>query len=91
MASELDALECVEIRDRAAWRAWLKKHHPRTEGIWLVRWKKIHAGKHLDHDVVVEETLCFAWIDSTARPLYADRAMIHVCPRKPKSVWSRVN
>jgi len=39
----------------------------------------------------VEEALCFGWIDSTARGLDAERSMIHVCPRKPKSVWSKVN
>ncbi|HEY0978058.1 MAG TPA: YdeI/OmpD-associated family protein, partial [Flavobacteriales bacterium] len=40
---------------------------------------------------VVEEMLCFGWIDSTARPLDADRRMLYVRPRKPKSMWSKVN
>ncbi len=47
MASKLDALEQVEVADRAAWRAWLKKHHRRNEGIWLIRWKKVRPDKYI--------------------------------------------
>lgn len=89
--SKLDALPRVEMTTRAQWRAWLKKNHTRTTGIWLIYWKKTHTEKHMGYDAIVEEVLCFGWIDSTARPLDADRSMLHVCPRKPKSVWSKVN
>lgn len=91
MAGKLDQLEQVEVASRAQWRAWLKKNHGRTEGIWLVSYKKHVVGKHLSWDGIVEEALCFGWIDSTARALDADRRMLYVRPRKPKSVWSRIN
>lgn len=89
--TKLDALERVEVTSRAQWRTWLKKHHTRQTGIWLVYWKKGHPDKHIGYVAIVEEALCFGWIDSTARSLDADRSMIHVCPRKPKSMWSKVN
>jgi len=89
--TKLDALERVEVTSRAEWRAWLKKNHTRTVGIWLVSYKKVVPAKYLGWDLIVEEALCFGWIDSTARGLDAERSMIHVCPRKPKSVWSKVN
>lgn len=91
MAGKLDQLEQVEVMSRAQWRAWLKRNHGRTEGIWLVSYKKHIANKHLSWDAIVEEALCFGWIDSTARALDADRRMLYVRPRKPKSVWSRIN
>lgn len=91
MANKLDALERVEVTSRAQWRAWLKKHHRRTRGIWLVYWKKATPEKHMGYGAIAEEALCFGWIDSTARSLDAHRSMIHVCPRKPKSVWSKLN
>ena len=91
MANKLDALERVEVNDRARWRAWLEKHHARSVGVWLVLHKKHRADLHVPVEHVVEEMLCFGWIDSTARPLDADRRMLYVCPRKPKSVWSKVN
>lgn len=91
MATKLDGLERVEVASQAEWRAWLKKHHARTEGIWLVSYKKHVVDKHLSWDTIVEEALCFGWIDSTARALDADRRMLYLRPRKAKSVWSRIN
>ncbi len=91
MASKLDRLEQVEVIGRAQWRAWLKRHHLRSEGIWLVRWKKARPDKYMGYDAIVEEALCFGWIDATARPLDHERSLILVCPRKPKSIWSKVN
>lgn len=91
MAGKLDGLERVEVDSRTEWRAWLKKHHRRSEGIWLVRWKKARPDKYMGYDAIVEEALCFGWIDATARPLDQERSLILVCPRKPKSMWSKVN
>lgn len=89
--SKLDALERVEVISRAEWRAWLKKHHSRREGIWLVTWKKATPAKHLPYASIVEEALCYGWIDSLPRKLNEERTMLYVCPRKPKSVWSKLN
>lgn len=91
MANKLDTLPQVEVANRAEWRAWLKKNHTRSEGIWLIRWKKIRTDKYMGYDAIAEEALCFGWIDATARPLDHERSMILVCPRKPKSIWSKVN
>lgn len=91
MATKLDSLEQVEVTSRAQLRAWLTKNHRQETGIWLITYKKAVPDKHISWDVVVEEALCFGWIDSTARPLDADRRMLYVCPRKPKSMWSKVN
>ena len=91
MVGKLDRLEQVDVADRAAWRAWLRRNHKRSEGIWLVRWKKSRPDKYIGYDAIAEEALCFGWIDATARPLDHERSLILVCPRKPRSVWSKVN
>lgn len=91
MASKFDRLEQVEVTSRAQWRAWLKKHHTRTTGIWLVTHKKHVTGKYLSFADLVQEALCFGWIDSLPRKLDADRTMHYLSPRKPKSMWSAVN
>jgi uncharacterized protein YdeI (YjbR/CyaY-like superfamily) len=90
-ATKLDGLERVEFMSRAQWRAWLQKHHTRTEGIWLVHWKKATPDKHIGYAAIVEEALCFGWIDSLPRKLDAERTMLYLSPRKPKSVWSKMN
>jgi len=91
MASKLDRLERVEVTSRAEWRAWLRKNHKRSEGIWLITYKKHVAGKYLSFEEKVQEALCFGWIDSVPRKLDADRTMHYLSPRKPKSVWSAIN
>ena len=54
----------VYVKNRKEWRNWLSQHHDKSNGIWLVFYKK-HTGKAtLEYDEMVEEALCFGWIDS---------------------------
>ena len=54
----------IYLTTRAAWRQWLAKNHQRETGIWLVFYKKHTQMPTLEYDEVVEEALCFGWIDS---------------------------
>ncbi len=83
--------EQVQVESRAAWRAWLAGNHTQTEGIWLVTFKKHVKDKYLPYDDIVEEALCFGWIDSLPRKLDEDRTMLFLSPRRPKSPWSGLN
>jgi uncharacterized protein YdeI (YjbR/CyaY-like superfamily) len=80
----------VEITSRAELRRWLKANHGRSGSVWLVTWKK-PSPHHVPYDAIVEEVLCFGWIDSQPRLLDADRSMVRLSPRRPKSGWSAVN
>ena len=80
----------VEMKSRAAWRAWLERNHATSGPIWLATWKK-NTPHYMSYADVVEEALCFGWIDSTARGLDERRSMLMLAPRKPKSVWSALN
>jgi uncharacterized protein YdeI (YjbR/CyaY-like superfamily) len=86
-----DTLPRFEAKSRAAWRAWLKANHRTAPGVWLVTHKKGSGGPHLPWSEVVDEALCFGWIDSLPRKLDATRSMIRVTPRKPTSGWSKIN
>jgi uncharacterized protein YdeI (YjbR/CyaY-like superfamily) len=81
----------VEPTSRAEWRAWLQKNHIQSESIWLVLAKKGSGLPLLSVDEVVEEALCFGWIDSVPNKLDDKRYKILISPRKPKSNWSKVN
>lgn len=83
-------LERVEAASLAEWRAWLAAHQGQRESIWLVRWKK-GRGPHLAYGDVVDEALCWGWIDSLPRKLDDDRSMLLLSPRKKGSAWSAVN
>ncbi len=76
---------------RADWRAWLERHHADAPGVWLVTYKKGSGHPHLPWDDVVEEALCFGWIDSRPNKLDAARSKLLVTPRKAGSPWSKIN
>ena len=76
---------------RAEWREWLAHNYTRTEGIWLVSYKKSTGKPRLEYDEIVEEALCYGWIDSKSRTLDDERAMLWMAPRKPRTGWSRPN
>ncbi|MBK7893516.1 MAG: YdeI/OmpD-associated family protein [Candidatus Promineifilaceae bacterium] len=83
--------EQVEVESRAALRDWLTQNHTREAGVWLVTYKKHCGQKYVSYDDIVEEVICFGWIDSLARKLDDDRSMLWIAPRKPGSNWSRRN
>ena len=78
-------------QSRGEWRAWLDQHHARTKGLWVVTWRKGSGHDPLTYEDIVEEAVCFGWIDSKARGLDERRTMRWVAPRKSGSGWSRSN
>jgi uncharacterized protein YdeI (YjbR/CyaY-like superfamily) len=80
----------VEIVSRTGWHAWLKANHKQASSIWLVTYKKGNP-RHVPYEAVVEEALCFGWVDSLPRKLDAHRSMLLLSPRRPGSAWSRPN
>ena len=86
----LENAEKVEVKSRKELRNWLKENYTRTTGVWLVTYKK--ASKHyLAYQDIVQECLCFGWIDSLPRRLDEARTMLYISPRKQGSNWSKVN
>jgi uncharacterized protein YdeI (YjbR/CyaY-like superfamily) len=84
-------LEQVEVKSRGALRAWLAANHRQSESIWLVTYKKAVADWYVEYDAVVEECLCFGWVDSLTRAKDEQRSMLLLAPRKEKSAWSGSN
>jgi len=81
----------IHPKTRAAWRAWLERHHTQSDGVWLVSYKKATGKARFDYDEAVEEALCFGWIDSKPNKLDDERAMLWFAPRKAGTGWSRLN
>jgi uncharacterized protein YdeI (YjbR/CyaY-like superfamily) len=89
--ARLDQYERVEIENIAALRDWLKANHQQPESIWLVTYKKAVADRYVAYGDIVDEALCFGWIDSLPRKLDDMRTMVLLSPRKAGSGWSAVN
>ena len=86
-----DAYEQVEVTSAAELRKWLKANHDKSQGIWLVSYKRAAGEKYLSYEDLVCEALCWGWIDSKARSLDELRSQLLLTPRKPASKWSRPN
>lgn len=87
----LDDLERVQIVSTADLRDWLYANYAQRESIWLVTFKKSDPTRYVSYDSVVDEAVCFGWIDSLPRKLDDDRTMHLLSPRKKGSAWSAVN
>ena len=77
----------VEIRSTDELRAWLSKNHSQKESVWLVTWKKRVPDKYVSTAEVLDELLCFGWIDGVRRKLDANRSMQLISPRRIRH-WS---
>jgi uncharacterized protein YdeI (YjbR/CyaY-like superfamily) len=77
--------------DLAAWRAWLAQNHDRERGAWVASWRRGTGRSSPSYESLVEEAICFGWIDSTVNILDEDRGLQLMTPRKPKSPWTRLN
>lgn len=84
-------LETFYAANSKEWREWLEQNHLTSIGVWLIYYKVKSGKPSIKYSEAVKEALCFGWIDSKAKTLDAERYMQIFTPRKPKSVWSKVN
>lgn len=80
----------ITVRSRAELRAWLAANHATSGTVWLATYKRHHPD-YLDWESLVQELLCWGWIDSLPRSIDADRTGHLIAPRNPASAWSAVN
>jgi uncharacterized protein YdeI (YjbR/CyaY-like superfamily) len=73
------------------WRIWLHENHNKSKGVYLIFYKVAHENDSMRWEEAVKVALCFGWIDSTVKSLGDGKRRQYFCPRKPKSVWSKVN
>jgi uncharacterized protein YdeI (YjbR/CyaY-like superfamily) len=72
-------------------RAWLDEHHETATELWVGLHKKGSGRPSLTWPEVVDECLCFGWIDGLRQGIDAQSYMNRITPRKPNSNWSAVN
>ena len=72
-------------------RTWLERHHATSDSVWLVRWKAGSGHEPVPYGDLVDELLCFGWIDSVPRKVDERRFLTLISPRSPTSNWSGVN
>jgi len=74
-----------------AFEAWLEVHGSSSDGIWVRMAKKGTGIASLDWTRGVEVALCFGWIDGQSKRIDDLWFMQRFTPRRPRSMWSKVN
>jgi uncharacterized protein YdeI (YjbR/CyaY-like superfamily) len=72
-------------------RAWLEEHHATQSEVWVGYYKKASGKRSLTWEQVVEEALCFGWIDGKTQRIDDHRYRQRLSPRRPNSNWSEIN
>lgn len=83
--------EQIFIESESDLRNWLDKNHTQKESVWLVRWKKGAGNYYLEYSLIVDELLCYGWVDSLPRAMDEQKTMLRISPRNSKSNWSGIN
>lgn len=83
-----ERFEQFKISEAAKLRLWLQAHHAQEEGVWLVTFKKAVPEKYVSREDVLDELLCFGWIDGIRRKLDEERTMQLITPRRVEH-WTK--
>ena len=82
----------LNVKCRSELREWLLENSGREKECWVAMSRsKTPPPGVLPYIDVVEEALCFGWIDSTLKRLPDGRLVQRLSPRRPKSHWTQLN
>lgn len=82
----------LTFRDRKALRHWLEENHRSERECWVASYRsKQPLPDALPYLDIVEEALCFGWIDSTVKKMEDGRLAQRLSPRRRNSHWTERN
>lgn len=80
--------EQVTVSSAAELRAWLEAHYNQEASVWLVTYKQQAGSRYVSREQVLDELLCFGWIDGVRRARDDERTMQLISPRRHQR-WAR--
>jgi uncharacterized protein YdeI (YjbR/CyaY-like superfamily) len=72
-------------------REWLERNHQEANELWVGFYKRDSGRTGITYPEALDEALCFGWIDGIRKSVGKISYMIRFTPRRPDSIWSRVN
>ncbi len=88
----MEIVNLLVFRERSALRQWLEKNHQTERECWVITYRqKPPTWDALPYTDVVEEALCFGWIDSTLKKMSDGRLAQRLSPRQKRSHWTDLN
>jgi len=85
---ETENFDKIEIKSSEELRKWLLQNHKSSKSFWLVTFKKSEADSYVSRWDVLDELICFGWIDGIRRKLDDKRTMQLISPRKVEH-WAK--
>lgn len=79
------------FKSAKAFEAWLKRHHARSDGLWLQIAKRGADEPSVTYPEAVEIALCWGWIDGQKKGLDDQHFLQRFTPRRARSIWSKIN
>ncbi len=90
----MEITNLLEFSHRAQLREWFEQHAASDKECWIAMYRvrrPAECGDCLPYIDVVEEALCFGWIDSTLKRLPDGRLAQRLSPRRKRSHWTELN
>lgn len=84
-------LPVLSFESAQVYETWLAEHHPQPTGFWLRYYKKGSGQPTLLHDEAVDVSISWVWIDGLINKYDDASYLVRFTPRRPKSIWSKVN
>ena len=72
-------------------RAWFEANHETAADLWVGFYRKRSGIASITWQDLVDQELCFGWIDSVRYSLDDTRSAQRVTPRRRGSIWSAIN
>lgn len=81
-------MDTITVFRKEDFRKWLKSHHEKDDKIAVIVHKR-HTGKPAPtHRELIEEAICYGWIDTTIKRIDEDTYMRRFSRRTKNSSWS---
>ena len=88
----MEVAELLTFSDRSQLRTWLEENHASAKFCWVACNKsKLPKSGALYYVDIVEECLCFGWIDSTLKKMPDGQLAQRLSPRRKISHWTELN
>lgn len=86
-----DARQEIYINTKTEWRQWLDDFHRSEQSVWVICNTQKSGLPVVGWADLVDEALCFGWIDSTRKTIDEGSFKQLFSKRKKNSTWSRIN
>lgn len=89
MGMNKNKVPTITVSKKENFRKWLKKNHKKEHKVALILHKR-HTGKSApSHRELMEEAICYGWIDTTVKGLDENTYIRNFSKRTKNSSWSR--